>query len=83
MLRVTVDSPAGISLDDCAKISRQVSAVLDVEDPISGHYNLEISSPGLGRPLNTIRNYRRFMGRKVKIRLYKLREGQRQICGII
>ncbi|WP_304985426.1 hypothetical protein [Coxiella-like endosymbiont] len=49
MLRVTVGSPARVSLNDCAKISRQVNAVLDVEDPISGRYNLEISSLGLGK----------------------------------
>ena len=83
VLRVTADSPAGVSLDDCARISRQVSVVLDVEDPIGGHYNLEVSSPGLERPLNTIDHYRRFIGRKAIVRLYKLRRGQRQICGII
>ncbi|MFW0097172.1 MAG: ribosome maturation factor RimP [Coxiella endosymbiont of Haemaphysalis qinghaiensis] len=83
VLRVIVDSLLGVSLDDCTRISRQVSAVLDIEDPISDHYNLEISSPGLERPLNTIDHYRRFMGRKAKVHLYNPRGGQRQICGII
>lgn len=83
VLRVTVDSLCGVSLDDCARISRQVSTILDVEDPISGRYNLEISSPGWERPLNTIDHYRRFIGRKAKVLLYKPRGGQRQICGTI
>ena len=83
VLRVIVDSLFGVSLNDCARISRQVSAVLDIEDPISDRYNLEISSPGLERPLNTIDHYRRFMGRKAKVHLYNPWGGRRQICGII
>ena len=83
VLRITIDSVAGVSLDDCARISRQVSAVLDVEDPISGHYNLEVSSPGLERSLFMIDHYRRFIGRSVRIRLRLPRAGQRQFCGVI
>ena len=83
VLRVTVDSPAGVSLGDCAKISQQVGTVLDVEDPINSRYNLEVSSPGLKRPLFTIDHYRRFIGRPVKIRLRVPREGQRQFHGVI
>lgn len=60
-----------------------MSAVLDIENLISDHYNLEIFSPGLERPLNTIDHCRRFMGRKEKVHLYNPRGGQRQICGII
>ena len=51
VLRVYIDHPRGINVDDCAKVSRQLSAVLDVEDPIAGQYLLEVSSPGLDRPL--------------------------------
>ena len=83
VLRIMIDSSAGVSLDDCAKISRQVSAVLDVEDPINGRYNLEVSSPGLERPLFSIDHYRRFIGRPVKIRLRLPRVGQRQFRGVI
>lgn len=83
VLRVTIDSPVGVSLEDCAKISRQVSVLLDVEDPINSCYSLEISSPGLEQPLSMIGNYRRFIGRKVKLLLHKQKDKKRQICGII
>lgn len=83
VLRITIDSSAGVSLDDCTKVSRQVSAVLDVEDPINGCYNLEVSSPGLERPLFTIDHYRRFIGRPVKIRLWVPKMGRRQFRGVI
>lgn len=83
VLRITIDSAAGVSLDDCTRISRQVSVILDVEDPISGHYNLEVSSPGLERPLFAIDHYRRFIGRPVRIRLRLPRAGQRQFRGVI
>lgn len=83
ILRVFVDNPAGVSLDNCSEISRQISAVLDVEDPISGRYTLEVSSPGLERPLYTANHYRRFIGREVKIRLREQREGRRYFRGII
>jgi ribosome maturation factor RimP len=52
-LRIFIDAPKGVSLDDCEKVSRQVSAILDVEDPIQGEYTLEVSSPGMDRPLYT------------------------------
>lgn len=84
MLRITIDSAAGVSLDDCARISRQVSVMLDVEDPISGHYNLEVSSSGLERPLFVIDHYRRFIGRPVRIRLRGCRgQGRHQFHGVI
>ncbi|ABS77646.1 ribosome maturation factor [Coxiella burnetii] len=83
ILQVFVDKPGGIGLDECAKVSRQISAVLDVEDPIRGRYTLEVSSPGLERPLYTANHYRRFIGNKAKIRLREPREGQRQFRGMI
>ena len=52
-LRVYIDGPAGVNVDDCARVSRQLSALLDVEDPLPGQYTLEVSSPGLDRPLVT------------------------------
>jgi ribosome maturation factor RimP len=70
-------------LDDCAKISRQISAVLDVEDPISGRYHLEVSSPGLERPLFTSEHFRQFIGRKVNVLLRQPQNGRRRYRGVI
>lgn len=83
LLRVYVDGENGISLDACAKISRQISAILDVEDPIEGRYLLEVSSPGIERPLFTIAQCQRYIGQSVSIRLRIPREGQRNFKGII
>jgi len=82
-LRIYIDSPNGINLEDCEKASRQVSAVLDVEDPITGEYSLEMSSPGLDRPLFNLRHYEQFTGSKVKLRLHVAIEGRRKYTGII
>lgn len=86
LLRVYVDNPEGngITLDDCAKISRQISALLDVQDPIRGRYVLEVSSPGMDRPLFTADHYKRFVGYRAKIRLRIPREeGRRNFSGVI
>lgn len=69
VLRLVVDGPAGVTLDQCATISRQASALLDVEDPFSHHYTLEVTSPGLERKLYTRGDYRRFAGQRVKVRM--------------
>jgi len=69
VLRVYIDAEAGITVDDCARVSHQVSGVLDVEDPIPGQYALEVSSPGLDRPLFEAAHYERFVGYKAKVRL--------------
>jgi len=69
VLRVYVEGEQGTSIDAITKISRQISAVLDVEDPISGRYDLEVSSPGLDRPLYQLAHYQRFVGEKIKLRL--------------
>lgn len=81
VLRVFIDSENGINVDDCAAVSRQVSAVLDVEDPISGEYNLEVSSPGMDRPLFTLDQFQRYSGEQVKIRLRTPFEGRRNFAG--
>lgn len=82
-LRVYIDSPRGVTVDDCADVSRQLSAILDVEDPIPGSYTLEVSSPGLDRPLVTPADYRRFEGAEVKIRLGRAQDGRRNFRGRI
>jgi ribosome maturation factor RimP len=81
VLRVFIDSPNGISVDDCAKVSRQLSAVLDVEDPIAVEYTLEVSSPGMDRPLFTIEQYERYRGEQIKVRLRAPFEGRRNFTG--
>ena len=83
MLRIYIDADDGINLDDCTKVSHQVSGLLDVEDIISGQYNLEVSSPGLDRPLFTLEHFRRFVGQDAKIRLSMPLEGQRRFKGRI
>ena len=82
-LRLYIDAPAGIGLEDCEKVSHQVSGVLDVDDPIKGQYSLEVSSPGLDRPLFRTEHYVRFAGQKVKLRLHQPRDGQRNFHGRI
>ncbi|QEM67850.1 ribosome maturation factor RimP [Geobacter sp. FeAm09] len=71
VLRLFIDKDGGIGLDDCADVSRELSAVLDVEDIIPGHYSLEVSSPGLDRPLKKPADYERFTGRLVKVRTFE------------
>lgn len=67
LLRVTIDKPGGVTLDDCAAYSRDLSAALDVEDPIQGRYTLEVSSPGLDRPLKKPGDYMKCMGKLARI----------------
>ncbi|OGO91363.1 MAG: hypothetical protein A3F41_00520 [Coxiella sp. RIFCSPHIGHO2_12_FULL_44_14] len=82
-LIVYIDSPKGVTLDDCVKASRSIGAVLDVEDPISGRYELEVSSPGIDRPLFTLPHYERVCGEKVKLRLRHARDNQRNFVGVL
>jgi ribosome maturation factor RimP len=77
VVRIFIDQPGGVSLDDCERFSKRVSAVLDVEDLIPFSYVLEVSSPGLDRPLVREEDYRRFAGRLAKIRLHSAQEGRR------
>jgi len=83
VLRVYIDSPEGITLDDCSRVSHQVSGVLEVEDPIRGKFNLEVSSPGLDRPLFSLAHFQQFTGKAVKLRLRQPVEGQRKFKGVI
>ena len=68
VLRVYIDKPGGVNLDDCADVSRELSAILDVEEMIPGRYLLEVSSPGLNRPLTKEADYTRYAGRLLKIK---------------
>jgi len=67
LLRVIIDKPGGVTLDDCEALSKDLEAVLDVEDPIRGTYTLEVSSPGLDRPLKERRDFKRNIGRLIKV----------------
>jgi ribosome maturation factor RimP len=78
------DGDGGVSLDDCASVSRELSAVLDVEDVITGHYSLEVSSPGLNRPLRKEADFKRFVGKKAKIRTrHPVGESRRNFSGTL
>lgn len=82
LLRVYIDKPDGILLEDCEAVSRQLSAVLDVEDPIPGQYRLEVSSPGMDRPLRKAEDFERFAGETVKVRMgMPTATGQRNFTG--
>ena len=81
VLCLYIDKPGGVTLDDCAEVSRELSTVLDVEDCIPGRYTLEVSSPGLNRPLKKPADFERFAGRLVEIKtaeLYQDEKGNRR-----
>jgi ribosome maturation factor RimP len=81
VLRVYIDKEEGISVDDCALVSRQISGVMDVEDPITSEYNLEVSSPGLDCPIFTIEQFKQFIGGLVEVKLRYAYEGRRKFKG--
>lgn len=83
LLRIYIDKPSGVTLSDCEHVSEQVSALLDVEDPLPGHYVLEVSSPGLDRHLRTRAHFQRFEGETVKMELKSPRDGRRRLKGRI
>jgi len=83
VLRFYIDCEKGIGVNDCEAVSRQVGAIMDVEDPINGQYNLEVSSPGIERPLFVIAHYQRFLGHDVRLRTYRLINGRRNFTGCI
>ncbi len=83
VLRVFIDKPGGVGLDDCENVSHQISALLDVEDPIPGHYVLEVSSPGLDRRLTKVEHFRRYTGEDVRIKLRFPVEGRRNFRGAL
>ncbi len=82
-LRVYIDREGGVGLADCETVSRELSALLDVYDPIKGGYTLEVSSPGLDRPLFTAAQFEQFAGHRAKIALYEPLDGRRKFDGSI
>lgn len=92
IVRVTIDRPGataaagergtGVTIDDCATLSRELSALLDVEDPIEGPFHLEVSSPGVERPLRKRRDFERFVGEEIAVR-HRTEEGRRTVRGIL
>lgn len=83
VLRVFIDSETGITLDHCSEVSRELGQYLDVEDVIDHAYNLEISSPGLERPLRSVDEFRRFRGKQAKIRFHEAVDGEKIFVGEI
>ena len=83
LLRLYIDVESGITLDDCERVSHQVSGLLDVEDPVAGEYDLEVSSPGEERPLFTAEHFERFRGQRAKVTLEVPVEGRRRFTGRI
>ncbi len=83
VVRVFIDKPEGIALDDCEAVSLAVSALLDVEDPIPGNYTLEVSSPGLDRKLTKIEHFQRFIGETVKVQMRFPLAGRRRFRGTL
>jgi ribosome maturation factor RimP len=82
-LRIFIDQPAGIGVSDCERVSREVSALMDVEDPIPTAYSLEVSSPGDDRVLRTHAHFERFKGSRVLIELVAPRDGRRRYTGML
>ena len=83
LLRIYIDSAQGIDLDDCERVSHQVSGVLDVEDPIRGEYALEVSSPGFDRPLFELAHFERFVGEVARVKLRHALQGRSNYKGVI
>lgn len=83
LLRIYIDQEQGITVDDCGAVSHRVSGVLDVEDPVPGHYDLEVSSPGLDRPLFRAEHFTRFKGAMAKLKLRTKVDGRRKLVGIL
>ncbi|NOT84364.1 MAG: ribosome maturation factor RimP [Methylococcaceae bacterium] len=83
LLRIYIDKDNGILVEDCTKVSHQLSGVLDVEDPIQGNYQLEVSSPGEDRPFFKLSQFAAFIGSTVKISLFKAIENRKKITGVI
>jgi ribosome maturation factor RimP len=83
LLRVYIDHERGITLDDCTAVSHQLSGVLDVEDPLPGNYDLEVSSPGLDRILFTLEQIQRFRGHKARVKLATKLAGRRNFEGVL
>lgn len=83
VLQIFIDGPDGITLEDCSAVSHQVSGVLDVEDPIPGEYNLEVSSPGLDRPLRREAHFEKYAGEQIKVKMQKGFQGRLRMKGVL
>ena len=83
VLRLYIDRPDGVTVDDCASVSREIAVLLEVDDPIAHAYHLEVSSPGLDRPLTRKEDFDRFQGRKVRIRLNRRLAERRVFTGVL
>lgn len=84
LLRIYIDKAHGaISIEDCEKVSKQVNAILDLEDPIGGNYYLEVSSPGIPRTLFSKEQYKRYIGNQVRLTLIRSQDGSRHLSGTI
>lgn len=82
-LRIFIEKKDGVSIEDCERVSRQVSSVFDVEDPIHGEYTLEVSSPGMDRNLYKPEHYKEYAGQKIQLRLRVPFEGRRKFSGLL
>lgn len=82
-VRIYIDHDEGVKLSDCEEVSRQVSSLFDVEDPIAGEYVLEVSSPGMDRPLFETEHYSKYIGHMLKVKLRRPFEGRRKFKGIL
>src|SRR5579864_2092807 len=83
VVRIFIDKPVGITVDDCERVSREVAALLDVDDPIPTAYTLEVSSPGFDRLLRTAAHFERFVGSRVFVELKAPRAGRRRYTGML
>lgn len=83
VFRLYIDSDKGVTIDDCSRVSHQVSAMMDVVDAIQGRYFLEVSSPGINRPLFELAHYQKYIGSTVKIRLHAPLKQRRQFTGLV
>ncbi|MGI6108926.1 MAG: ribosome maturation factor RimP [Eubacteriaceae bacterium] len=83
ILTAFIDCPEGVSLDDCEKVSRIIDPFLDEKDPIDQSYFLEVSSPGIDRPLKRDRDYEKAVGKKITVSLFVKRDGSKEFTGIL
>lgn len=83
LLRIYIEAETGVNVEDCARVSSQVGALLDVEDPVTGEYTLEVSSPGLDRLLFSLDQYPAYVDEEIELRLRRPFEGRRKFRGIL
>lgn len=83
VLRIFIEREDGVTIDDCERVSRQVSAIFDVEEPIAGEYTLEVSSPGMDRLLFTPQQFQRYRGEEVSVRMRTPVDGRRKFKGTL